>query len=141
MSGERPSLLRRYLESPPPPMKKRGRAWQSLPKEERNAILIAERWHLCGPGKPNFHATAKVYFIQEPMSLAIKIGIAKDVADRLVKIQTSNPNKLVVLAECAGGLALERTLHAEFAADRLHGEWFKCTDRLLARVAELCGSR
>lgn len=90
--------------------------------------------------KPHTHFFT-VYFIREPTAGAIKIGIAFDPEVRLGTIQACHPFNLEMLGTCPGGLPLEKALHAEFAADRLLGEWFRPSERLTARIYELCKSR
>ena len=43
-------------------------------------------------------------------------------------------------AHDAGTGGEEAALHAEFASERVHGEWFRDSPRILARVRELGGS-
>lgn len=81
----------------------------------------------------------KVYFIREPASGAIKIGIAAKPRVRMASLQCAHPYALELLAYAKGGLLAEQDLHREFAADRLQGEWFKDTPRLRARIREVCG--
>jgi transcriptional regulator of acetoin/glycerol metabolism len=77
-----------------------------------------------------------IYFIREAVSEGrIKIGYtAGAVLERLAALQTSNPNKLVVVAELPGSLFEESRLHDRFASCRVHGEWFSPTPELLAFV-------
>lgn len=137
---QRQSLFAYYLAHPEEVArytKKRGREWLSIPKAERTAIILAERFSLVAKGETIYTAIAGVYFVQEPLSGAIKIGIARDMAQRMITLQTSHPHRLKLLGHCPGGVKLEKQLHAEFDADRLEGEWFKVSDRLLARISEL----
>lgn len=121
------------------PVKKYGRPWYRLPKEERNRIVVKERFAQLARGE-TFYGKHLVYFIQEPSSGAIKIGVAQDPAIRLAKLQTAHPLDLKLLGTCPGGLPLERLLHLQFVEDCIRREWFKQSDRLLARIKELCHS-
>jgi len=94
------ALLRYYLQNPEELQhykKKRGGAWLSLSREERNAIILAERFAFFGEGRPGFMSGAGVYFVQEPTTGAIKIGIARDMTQRMIVLQTSHPYKLKLL--------------------------------------------
>ena len=44
--------------------------------------------------------------------------------DDLITLKDASPLPPVVLLVVKGGEPMERKLHARFAADRLHGEWF-----------------
>lgn len=81
------------------------------------------------------------YFIREPLAGAIKIGIAYDVLVRMTTLQAAHPYELKLIGRCAGGVTLERALHAEFAADRLLGEWFLPSEPLLERIRGLCSPK
>jgi hypothetical protein len=48
-----------------------------------------------------------------------------------------HPEPLTLLGVCAGGAPFETELHAEFTMDWIRGEWFRPSDRLLARITEL----
>lgn len=79
-----------------------------------------------------------IYFVQDHAKTGIKIGIATDPLRRLFNLQTAHPYPLLPLGSCQGDAALERTLHKEFSEDRLLGEWFRPSERLLARIEALC---
>lgn len=78
-----------------------------------------------------------VYFIGPKRGDLVKIGYAADLVSRLRHLQTGSPVKLEVLAAIAGGLDLERTYHRQFAAHRLHGEWFTPHPDILAEIERL----
>lgn len=67
---------------------------------------------------------AKVYLIAASTG-HIKIGIAQNVSARLRGLQNAHGEPLALLAECAGGRALEQRLHKTLATYRLKGEWFR----------------
>lgn len=69
-----------------------------------------------------------VYVIGAKDSPIVKIGKATDLPDRLSSLQTGNPERLVIRWAVAGGLSLEKTLHAEFKDTRMEGEWFNFGD-------------
>jgi len=82
----------------------------------------------------------KVYFItaNTPKGWRCKIGIAGDPEKRLRTLQLMCPVELHLEGVCDGGKALEKRLHEEFAADRLHGEWFSLGFGLQKRMKDLC---
>lgn len=80
-----------------------------------------------------------VYFIQGEGGGPIKIGWAVYPRGRLSSLQASSPVRLRLLAYVPGGVAKERRLHQQFAADRLHGEWFIESDKLHAEIDRRCG--
>ncbi|MGG7568954.1 GIY-YIG nuclease family protein [Streptomyces sirii] len=65
-----------------------------------------------------------VYVIGVARSLTVKIGVTSDVPRRLREIQNMCPVELEVLWSHPGGRALEQALHAHFAENHSHGEWF-----------------
>jgi hypothetical protein len=72
----------------------------------------------------------------------IKIGCAKDVANRIAGLATGYPFELDVIAviptESASlARAMEKSLHGEFKATRHRGEWFRDTPELRARISDL----
>lgn len=76
-----------------------------------------------------------LYFIEtECAERHIKIGIAADAKRRLIKLQMCCPYRLRLLAVFPGKAGLEKELHQRFLADRLHGEWFRRSDNLLAAI-------
>lgn len=75
-----------------------------------------------------------VYFILAANSGLIKIGSAVDPASRLRVLQTGSPEPLRLIRTIPGGAELERQLHRDFAADRVHGEWFRPSEVLLDLV-------
>jgi YspA, cpYpsA-related SLOG family/Meiotically up-regulated gene 113 len=66
-----------------------------------------------------------IYFTQDTVTKAIKIGYSKNPKQRRAGLQSSNANPLVLIGVIHGGLEHERGLHDKFAPFRLHGEWFK----------------
>jgi hypothetical protein len=78
-----------------------------------------------------------IYFIQSEHGGPIKIGRADDLAKRLVGLQTSRPDKLVVLAAAQGSLACEKALHHRFSQYREKGEWFSASPELLEMVKDV----
>ncbi len=79
-----------------------------------------------------------VYFIQAVDGGLIKIGKSEDPINRLATIQMYSPVKLQILA--ATPHLKEKAMHKAFADERVHGEWFKPSDRLLALISEVAAS-
>lgn len=84
----------------------------------------------------NAHTTSFVYFILDSDRKLIKIGIAKDVEHRIAALQTASPTDLRIVGCLAGARDLERTIHELLAVDRVRGEWFRPSPRLLRLVAD-----
>jgi hypothetical protein len=78
---------------------------------------------------------AGVYFVQS--GNAVKIGMSGDISKRLRVLRTMSPLPLELLGVIPGGRNEEAALHREWAAQRLHGEWFQATPELLGRIAGL----
>ncbi len=66
-----------------------------------------------------------IYFIQNTVSKAIKIGYSKNPERRHKSLQTATPDPLVILGKIHGGLEHENAYHKQFAKYALTGEWFK----------------
>jgi hypothetical protein len=84
-------------------------------------------------------ADCYVYFIEGAGH--VKIGYAADPETRLLAHQASSPVRLALLAKVPGGGPLERRLHAAFAVDRSHGEWFRLSDRLRQAIEHVQSHR
>jgi hypothetical protein len=71
-----------------------------------------------------------VYFITCREAKAVKIGHSVDPYGRLPEIQLGCPLPLKVEAIVAGGASEEKRYHGWFAAERIHGEWFRLTEMI-----------
>lgn len=80
-----------------------------------------------------------VYFVHATESGRIKIGTADDPVRRLATLQTGSPEQLDLIGTLPGGRALEARLHRDFARERLRGEWFECSDRLVLFLGDRLG--
>lgn len=67
----------------------------------------------------------------------IKIGHTVDIKVRLGTLRLSSPLWLEVLASRSGGAGREAAYHQQFAAHRLHGEWFTRHPDILAEIDRL----
>ena len=93
-------------------------------------------------GEKLAHQAHFVYFILNEDSNAIKIGRAKNLARRMMSLQTSSPAKLKLIKSVSVEGAreaqeLERALHQQFSEIRLAGEWFKAEANLLEYISQL----
>jgi hypothetical protein len=73
---------------------------------------------------------AGVYFLAAVDLGRVKIGRAKEVRKRVAALRNSSPVPLELLGTIPGGAAVEAYLHAAFAQDRSHGEWFELTEAI-----------
>jgi len=71
-----------------------------------------------------------LYIIKEEPNNHYKIGRAYDVASRIKQIQTSNPNKLILVKKikCQDCKVLESRIHNHLSDKQMVGEWFLLTD-------------
>lgn len=76
------------------------------------------------------------YFVQSVGGGLIKIGRAIDPWKRLKHLNTCSPEELRLLAIMDGEDWPEACVHAQFARDRVRGEWFHPSDRLLKFIAK-----
>ncbi|MEQ5789067.1 GIY-YIG nuclease family protein [Erythrobacter sp. NFXS35] len=77
-----------------------------------------------------------VYFFQAANG-PIKIGIARNVPNRLAQVQSHNAYLVDVLAITEGGRAQEMAYHRRFKQWRLKGEWFEPAADILAEIDRL----
>jgi hypothetical protein len=75
-----------------------------------------------------------VYFIRNPETGLIKIGISEDPERRISALSTPFSLRLEVIGIVAGGRPLEAILHAELAGSRVRGEWFSPSPIVLAAI-------
>jgi hypothetical protein len=77
-----------------------------------------------------------IYFIRA--GDFVKIGFAREVTNRLPRLQTGSPVKLELLMAIQGKASLEKDFHRKFAKLRAHGEWFKLEGALSAYLDRFC---
>ncbi|HEX6992112.1 MAG TPA: GIY-YIG nuclease family protein [Gemmatimonadales bacterium] len=87
-------------------------------------------------GDPSPRLFQGVYFFQVE-SGPIKIGIAAKPEIRLAQVRVSNHEHVRLIGLAVGGDILEKLLHETFAEDRIRGEWFRPSERLLAVIEGL----
>lgn len=69
----------------------------------------------------------------------LKIGTSANVPGRLETLGTRETGPLELLAQLPGEYSIERTFHRAFAPERVRGEWFQPSERVLATVAFIRG--
>lgn len=69
-----------------------------------------------------------VYFLR--IGSRVKIGTTTNVDERIAALKTGMPGKPVLSYVAKGGRQLEASLHRKFAADRIHGEWFRFSEAI-----------
>lgn len=87
----------------------------------------------------NFDDTNFVYFVRGGAG-AIKIGFTGDLRQRLSRMQTDTPESLTLLGAARGGEPLALELHRLLSTDKISGEWFKPTARVVATIASVLRS-
>jgi DNA-binding Xre family transcriptional regulator len=75
-----------------------------------------------------------VYFVQAGESGNIKIGISRNVSQRLTKMRTDAPVELQLLGVIVGDQKTERAFHSELLAHRANREWFRPSPEVLALI-------
>lgn len=74
-----------------------------------------------------------VYFIKS--SDAIKIGTTNGNANkRLKELQTGNPENLILIGQCNGGVETEAMLHRVLGSYHKRGEWFRADPDLISII-------
>ena len=75
-----------------------------------------------------------IYAIRAGHEGPIKFGVSNDVEGRMATLQTGNSEQLLLIAYCAVHKQNEATIHHFLREDRLEGEWFKPTPKVLGMV-------
>ena len=82
-------------------------------------------------GRPAAHGGSGVYIVDRFGAKGVKVGIAADIAGRLVQLQTGSPERLslVFYWRCPHAVAarIEARLLEEFAASAIRGEWLSAS--------------
>lgn len=77
-----------------------------------------------------------VYFLRDADRGQIKIGYSRDVEQRVRRIGAMNCGRVELLGKIQAPRWYETLLHGTFAADRVHGEWFRESAKLLSLASE-----
>lgn len=111
-------------------------------------LFLSKMGHACGEclgckssAARDNPTTSRVYFVQSLDGGPVKIGRSIKPQERLLSLQTANPDPLCVVATMPGGATVERMLHRAFARSRVRpdGEWFRPDAEVLAFIRELGG--
>lgn len=84
--------------------------------------------------------TTGLYAVYDEASDALKIGHAKDPAQRIANLQIGNPKPIFLVARCPGTKELEKCLHGWLGRWSLRGEWFAASPEVLAAVSLIVAS-
>ena len=71
-----------------------------------------------------------IYFLRSGLRGPVKIGVAKNVDNRVASLQIGNPHELLLITKVkcksrAHAFRLENELHKIFARKKIRGEWFR----------------
>lgn len=89
-------------------------------------------------GKRGIRYERYIYFARRVDTGLIKIGATVSADWRLRTLRHTIKADVELLAEtrhCATGLAHEKRVHDYFAAERVEGEWFRPSDRLMRAIS------
>jgi len=78
-----------------------------------------------------------IYFIQNTLNQAVKIGTSGQPSRRLSALRTASPDPLAMLGVIPGNAPEEADLHRRFASWRITGEWFRGERELLDAIQQL----
>ena len=82
-----------------------------------------------------------VYFIQVVENGPIKIGKTRNIASRLISLQSGNHEKIVLLYSLHNTKPkirlIERSLHDRFKRHKIRGEWFRANPEILDHIEQL----
>jgi hypothetical protein len=118
------------------PEARRKRAAKIKAETDRTMLAWASSLKTGVTKEPAPPKTGTIYFLG-PEGGPIKIGFAKRLSFRLNDLRLMNPFPLIVHASVDGLASLERDYHRQFAAHRLHGEWFSPSPDILAEIERL----
>ncbi len=85
-------------------------------------------------GNPNREISNRIVYFVRCTSGLIKIGSSTDVVHRLRVMQTGSAETLTLIATKRGNADLEKLLHRHFKKERVRGEWFTPSERLLSYI-------
>lgn len=86
--------------------------------------------------KARLIANHGLYFVLNPITGYVKIGISSDVRRRVSDLSVASGIWLEIIAAVTRyGLKMERSLHGMFHKDRVIGEWFRPSEGLSGFIA------
>lgn len=109
--------------------------------EERfvRGAIVDSMWKMARPSQRRKRKPVGfVYFIEAEETGLVKIGHAANPESRMKSIQGMSPAKLRLIGYMPGSIADEKALHARFATDRSHGEWFRHSRQISDYIQEVC---
>lgn len=115
---------------------RRNRETERFLRESRAPVIRSQPRALSNPSSSDGRVDW-LYFITD--GTAIKIGVSNEPQKRLRGLQTAHHSKLTIIGTMAGGYQLEGELHARFAGDRMHGEWFRPSAALRDYIEDHAG--
>jgi hypothetical protein len=80
---------------------------------------------------------AVVYFAQKGEDGPIKIGITTSVYSRMNLLRTHSESPIAILAVVAGGREKEIEISKQFATEKMNGEWYLPSEKLLKYISLL----
>jgi hypothetical protein len=83
-----------------------------------------------------------IYIVQSVTGGPVKIGFTErpTVVNRIAGLQTAHANKLILRAAKPGTMAAERRIHTLFKEERMLGEWFALSERIVWFIDMLQGA-
>jgi hypothetical protein len=76
----------------------------------------------------------RVYFALAPTAGLVKVGTTFRLAERMQELRLMSPVPLELIGHVPGGAEREQAYHQLFAAERSHGEWFRYTEAVAAKL-------
>lgn len=108
-------------------------AQQSGQHPAHHYLRLAAGLDALAPPSSRADIEGAVYFVGGE-SGPVKIGFAVDPVLRLTALQCGSPVPLSILATIEAPARMERAYHKQFAAHRLHGEWFARAPEIVAEI-------
>jgi hypothetical protein len=81
-------------------------------------------------------AASRVYFLHCVDCHLVKIGVSRDYRKRWHELERTTEHILDVLGSFEGDRQVEADVHAMFREDRVEGEWFRSSERLLTFIRD-----
>lgn len=109
----------------------------ALSERRANNVPLAEEPTLSWKEERKLAGRGFIYFIEAAGRGTVKIGFSIAPEERLADLQTSAPDKLILVATVEGDMNREKRLHKRFANYRLTGEWFRLAGDLAAYIESI----
>ncbi|MCP2025746.1 hypothetical protein L1276_000886 [Flavobacterium sp. HSC-32F16] len=116
---------------------------------KEDSINAAKDWVFWFQNAPSNNAISIYYILAIPDNwmggsinknpydgLQVKIGITKNVRQRIRSLKTGSESKLIIHAMEPGSRKKELELHKKFESDRRQGEWFACSLLIYKHIME-----